>query len=340
MSFLKEKLEKRKKGALELVNGFDEHITMKEPVDLSVVIVAYKSKDYISRCIQSIYEATQGLSFEIIIIDNVSGDGLGEFLHAKFPEVILIKNEKNEGFARGVNRGAKLASGRYLYILNPDTQLYPDTMKIMLNFIEEHPMCCLVGARTIDEMVRSIPSCRSLPHIGNIIKYPLLLFLQGRRLKNPKRYLLDICEQNETIDVTRYNGYITGACIMTRLDFFKKMGMFDERYFLYCEDIDFGLRMKEAGYKAFFVSEASVIHLAGRSTSQNVQSRLYFVEAYIRYIHKNMTFFHGVAYKICFFLFILVWVMGAFLRRNWEQTSILLKTLRFFIPKSLGGPPA
>jgi len=306
-------------------------------IDLSIVIVTYKSKEYISRCIRSIYEATQGLSFEIIIIDNGSGDGLGKFLHAKFPEVILIKNEKNEGFARGVNRGAKLASGRYLYILNPDTQLYPDTMKIMLNFIEEHPMCYLVGARTIDEMGRSIPSCRSLPHIGNIIKYPLSLLLQGRRLKNPKRYLLDIWEQNETIDVTKYNGYITGACILTRLDFFKKMGMFDERYFLYCEDIDFGLQMKESGYKAFFISEASVIHIAEHSASQNVQSPLYFVEAYIRYIHKNMTFFHGVAYKICFFLFVFGWVMEAFLRRKWEQTSILLKALRGFIPKSLCG---
>jgi GT2 family glycosyltransferase len=113
------------------------------------------------------------------------------------------------------------------------------------------------------------------------MKYPVLLFLGGKRLRKPRRYLLDLWEQNETIDVTKYNGYITGACILTRLDFFKKMGMFDERYFLYCEDIDFGLRMKEAGYKAVFVSEPSVIHLAGHSASQNVQSRLYFVEAYI-----------------------------------------------------------
>jgi len=314
-------------------------MTAKDSVDLSVVIVTYKSKEYISRCIRSVLEATQGLSPEIIIVDNDSGDGLANLVQTEFPSVIIIENEKNEGFAQGVNQGARLASGRYLNILNPDTQLNPDTLKVLLCYLEKHPSNCIVGACTIDEKGRSIPSCRSLPHIGNIIKYPLLLFLQGRRLKNPKRYLLDIWEQNETIDVTKYNGYITGACILTRLDFFKKMGMFDERYFLYCEDIDFGFRMKQAGYNAFFVSEASVIHLAGRSASQNVQSRLYFVEAYIRYIHKNMTFFHGVAYKICFFLFVFGWVMEAFLRRNWEQTSILLKTLRGFIPKSLGGPP-
>jgi len=309
------------------------------PIDISIVIVTYKSREYIERCIDSIRESIQGLRSEIIVIDNASGDGLAEFLHTKFPEVILIENEKNEGFAKGVNRGAKMASGRYLYILNPDTQLYPDTMKIMLNFIEEHPVCCLAGARTIDEMGRSIPSCRSLPHIGNMIKYPLLLLLQGRRVKNPKRYLLDIWKQNKTIDVTKYNGYLTGACIITRLDFFKEMGMFDERYFLYCEDIDFGFRMRQGGYHAFFVSEASVIHFAGRSASQNVQSRRYLLDAYIRYIHKNFTFFHGVAYGICFFLFVLSWMVEPLLRREWEQAWVLLKTLRCFFPKYLGVHP-
>jgi len=304
---------------------------MANSIELSIVIVTYKSKEYISRCIQSIREATQGLSFEISIVDNASGDGLADLVHAEFPEVILVENEKNEGFARGINRGVKLSSGRYLAILNPDTQLNPEALKILLNFLENHPLNCIVGPRTVDEKGGLIASCRSLPHIGNIIKYPLSLLLQGKKLKNPKRYLLDIWEQNRTIDVTKYNGYITGACIITQLDFFKKMSMLDERYFLYCEDIDFGFRMRQEGYPAFFVSEASVIHHSGRSASQNVQSPSYFVDAYIRYIHKNFTFLHGIAYEICFFLFVLGWMMEVFLRRERGQTSILLKTLRCFI---------
>jgi hypothetical protein len=314
-------------------------MTANDSVDLSIVIVAYKSKEYISRCIRSVLEATQGLSSEVIIVDNGSGDGLRDFLCTEFPKVSVIENKKNEGFARGVNQGARLASGRYLNILNPDTQLNPDTLKILLSYVAKHPSGCIIGARTINEMGRIIPSCRSLPHIGNIIKYPLLLLLQGRRLKNPKRYLLDIWEQNETIDVTRYNGYITGTCIITRLDFFKKMGMFDEGYFLYCEDIDFGFRMRQTGYHAFFVSEASMIHLAGHSASQNPMSRLYFVDAYIRYIHKNFTFLHGMAYKICLFLFVLSWVVERFLRISCKEAPILLQALRCFVPYWLGGPP-
>lgn len=309
------------------------------PIDISIVIVTYKSKEYIIRCLESIRESARGLATETIIVDNASGDGVGEFLHAKFPEVILIENEKNEGFARGVNQGAKRASGRYLYILNPDTQLYSDTMKIMLNFIEKHPMYCLVGARTVDETGRSIPNCRSLPHIANLIKYPISFLLQHKRLRKPRRYLLDLWEQNETIDVTKYNGYITGASILTRLDFFKEMGMFDEQYFLCSEDCDFGLRITRSGFHAFLLTEASLVHFEGSSASKNPRSRLYTVDAYVRYIRKNFAFLHGVAYKTCFFLLVLGWTMVRFLRMEGNEGPILLQTLKCFIPYWLGGPP-
>jgi GT2 family glycosyltransferase len=312
---------------------------MVESFDVSIVIVTYKSKGYITRCLESVRESVQRLRAEIIIVDNASGDGIGEFLCAKFPEVILIENEKNEGFARGVNRGAKRASGRYLSILNPDTQLYPDTIEIMLNFIEKHPRCCLVGARTVDETGRSIPNCRSLPHIANLIKYPISFLFQHKRLRKPRRYLLDLWEQNETIDVTQYNGYITGASILTRLDFFKEMGMFDEQYFLSSEDCDFGLRITRSGFHAFLVTEASLVHLEGSSASKNPRSRLYTVDAYVRYIRKNFTFLHGMAYKTCFFLLMLSWAMGRFLRLKGSEVPILLQTLMCFIPYWLGGPP-
>jgi GT2 family glycosyltransferase len=309
------------------------------PVDISIIIVTYKSKEYIARCLESVRESAKGLAIEIIVVDNASRDGLGESLHTKFPEVILIENEKNEGFARGVNRGAKLATGHYLYILNPDTQLNPDTMKIMLNFMEKHPMCCLVGARTVDEAGRNIPNCRSLPHIANLIKYPILFLLPHRRLRNPHRYLLDIWEQNKTIDVTQYNGYITGASILTRLDFFKETGMFDEQYFLSSEDCDFGLRITHSGFHAYLVTEASLVHFEGRSASKNPRSRLYTVDAYVRYIRKNFTFLHGVAYKTCFFLLVLSGAVERFLRLKGSEIPILLQTLMCFVPYWLGGPP-
>jgi len=305
---------------------------MKDLPDLSLVIVTFKSKEYLPRCIRSIYQATQGISFETIVVDNASGDNLTDLVRAEFPEVIVIENKKNEGFARGVNQGVGMASGRYLTLLNPDTQLHPDTLKILLNFLENYPSDCVVGAHTVDEMGRSIPSCRSLPHIGNILKYPISLLLRGGRLKIPRRFLLDIWDQNETIDLIRYDGYVTGSCFTTQLDFFKKMGMFDERYFLYSEDADFGFRIAQAGYHAFLISEASMIHFSGRSAYQNPLSRLYFVEAYLQYIHKNFTFLHGAVYKTFLFFLVVGWTLAAWLRRDKIQVKILLQGLKCFDP--------
>lgn len=312
---------------------------MSDSIDLSVVIVTYKSKEYISRCIKSVREATQGLSAEIIIVDNASSDGVIDSMLAEFPEVIAIENEVNEGFARGVNKGAGVASGRYLAILNPDTQLYPDTLKNLLNFLERHPQNCIVGARMFNEKGKIVSSCRSLPHIGNIIKYPILALLRRKRLGKPRRYLLDLWDQNRTIDVIRYNGYITGGCILTELDFFKKMGMLDGQYFLFAEDADFGFRLKRAGFHAFLVSEASLVHLEGRSASQNPRSRLYSVDAYVRYIHKNFTFLHGATYKTLFLLLVFSWTIGRLLRMEWDEIPVLLQALRCFVPYWLGGPP-
>jgi GT2 family glycosyltransferase len=148
---------------------------------------------------------------------------------------------------------------------------------------------------------------------------------------------LDIWNQSETIDLIEYNGYGTGACFATRLDFFKKMGMFDERYFLYSEDADFGFRIAQAGYHAFLISEASMIHFAGRSAYQNPLSRLYSVETYLQYIHKNFTFFHGAVYKTFFFFVIVGSTLGAWLRRDQIQLRNLLQSLKFFNPSWLDG---
>lgn len=319
--------------------GLRESGMMDNPIDVSVVIVTYKSKDPISRCIQSIRESSEGISVEIIIVDNASCDGIVELVRAEFPEVTVIENKKNVGFARGVNQGVNRATGRYLNILNPDTRLLPETLKILLNFLEKHPWDCVAGARTVDEMGRVIPSCRSLPHIGNIMRYPISLLLRGKRLRKPRRFLLDLWDQGATIDATKLNGYLTGACMMMKSEFFRKMGMFDEQYFVYAEDADFGLRVARAGSQSFLLGETFLIHFKGHSSSQNPRSWLYAVDAYIRYIHKNFTFFHGMAYKIGLLIFVFTWVLRMLLKGNWQEAPILLQTLRCFVPKRMGGPP-
>lgn len=304
---------------------------MGEQVDISTVIVTFKSRDCIRECILSLYQGTRDLSCEIIIVDNGSGDGLPDFVRHEFPNVTVLENEENEGFARAVNRGASMATGRYLAILNPDTRLYPETLKTLLSLLEKDQNA-VVGPRAVDENGRSLPACRSLPHIGNIVKYPVSFFLRDKKLKKPRRFLLDLWTPSRTVDVTRYNGYLMGTCLVTSLDLFKKMGMFDPLYFLYCEDADFGFRIKKGGCRAFLVSEATLIHLSGRSADQNPLSLSYFVAAYLHYLRKNLSPYHRGVYEIFLFLYIL----ARALKTSWKATDMPgaspWKSLSCFLP--------
>jgi hypothetical protein len=312
---------------------------LKNRVDLSIVIVAYHSEDYIRGCLQSIREAAQGLSYEVILVENTSANGTLRLVHAEFPNVVVVENKKNEGFARGVNQGANIATGQYLLILNPDTKLNPDTLKILLKFLKNQTTDCIVGAHTIDGTGRRIPSCRSLPHIGNLTRYLVAPLLNGTGLQHPRRRLLDIWEQHETVDVTKYDGYISGACILTRLDFFKRMGMFDDRYFLYYEDADMGFRIKQAGYRAFLVAEASLVHFSGRSAAHCPWSRLYAAESCLHYLHKNFTFRHRMVFQPSLFILLLSWTVRAWLKGDQTEKKVLLESLKRFIPPFLGGTP-
>ena len=302
---------------------------------MSIVLVTYKSMRFIAECMRSICQAAREFSYEIILVDNASGDGLPDFVRREFPDVTVLENKENEGFARAVNRGASMATGRYLVILNPDARLDPGTLTTLLGFIEKEPDS-VVGPRAVDETGQSLPACRSLPHVGNMLKYPVSLVLRGRKLNQPRRFLLDLWIQDKTIDVAPYNGYIMGTCLVTSLDFFKKMGMFDQRYFLYCEDADLGFRILKGGYRAFLVSEASMIHLSGRSADQNPLSFSYFISAYLRYIHKNLSRFHGGVYQICLFLYAFIKTLKGSREREQIHGVGLWKSLGCFIPWKTG----
>ena len=139
---------------------------------ISVVIVTYKSGVYIRGCVNSIKEAARDITHQIIVVDNASGEGLTELIRAEFPDVLLIENENNEGFARAVNRGARHATGLYLAVLNPDTLFHPDGFKTLMTFIEKQAMACVIGPRTVDGEGNIAYSCHSLPHLGKSREVP------------------------------------------------------------------------------------------------------------------------------------------------------------------------
>jgi GT2 family glycosyltransferase len=299
---------------------------------ISVVIVTYKSEDYITGCVNSIKEAARNIAHQIIIVDNASGEGLTELIRAEFPDVLLIENENNEGFARAVNRGARHATGLYLAVLNPDTLFHPDGLKTLMAFIKKQATACVVGPRTVDGEGNIAHSCHSLPHLGNLARYPVTLIRQGKGLKNPRQYLLDMWKPDRTVDLSQYNGYLQGSCLFMKLDFFRSMGMFDERYFLYAEDADFGLRVKKAGYPSFLVNEAEVLHVGKHVAAKDSRTTRYFVETYIQYIDKNLGLVHGSALKIALFILVIGWLIVTLNRGDKDRRKALTQALASFVP--------
>lgn len=308
-----------------------ESAEVRLPPIVSAVIVTYKSRDYIKTCIRSFEEAAWGIQHEIIVVDNASGDGLMDFVRGEFPHVLCLENDTNEGFARAVNRGAKHANGEYIIILNPDTFLHRNALKTLIMFIEGQTRPCVVGPRTIDETAHVAFSCRSLPHLGNIMKYIIVFFRKGKAVKNPRKYLLDLWRPNRTIDLARYDGYLQGSCLLMRLDFFRSVGMFDEQYFLYAEDADFGLRVKQAGFSSFFVNEAEVLHVGKHIASKESKTTKYFIQTYNQYIRKNLGPAHGLALKIALFVLAINWLVMAWFRRDKEKQMVIREALGSFL---------
>jgi GT2 family glycosyltransferase len=302
---------------------------------ISIVIVTYKSRDFIKACIDSIKEAARDIEHEIIVVDNASGEELSELFSTEFPDVFLVENDNNEGFARAVNRGARYATGQYLTILNPDTLFHRDGLRALITFVEAQPRACVAGPRTVDSTGKTTFSCRSLPHLGNIAKYPVSVICRGKGLKRPWKYLLDMWVPDRTVDVTRYDGYLQGSCLFMTLDFFRSMGMFDERYFLYAEDADFGLRVKKAGYPCFLVNEAEVIHFGKHAAAKDSRTARYFVETYVQYVNKNLNSIHGCAVKFSLFVLVFGWIMRACVLRDEGKRKALTQALSSFLPSSL-----
>lgn len=299
---------------------------------ISVVIVTYKSGDYIAACIQSVEEAARDIPYEVIVVDNAPEEGLPDLVRREFPLVLCLENDRNEGFARAVNRGANRAKGKYIVILNPDTLLHRDGLRALIAFMDGQTAPCVVGPRTVDGAGHVAFSCHSLPHLGNIVRYVVAPFLRGKALKNPRKYLLDLWKPDRTIDLALYNGYLQGSCLVMKLEFFRSLGMLDERYFLYAEDADLGFKIRKAGFSSFLVNEAEVIHVGKHVASKESRTTRYFVETYVQYIDKNLGKVHGLFLKTALLLLVLKWLLVAWFGGDRERLRALRESLPSFLP--------
>ncbi|CAG5084618.1 glycosyltransferase family 2 protein [Parvicella tangerina] len=256
-------------------------------MDLSVVIVNYNVKHFLEQCLNSVAIAMKGLSVEVFVVDNISIDGSVEMVQEKFPWVKLIANKENVGFSRANNQAIRIAEGRYVLLLNPDTVVEEDTFRKTIRFMDEHPDCGGLGVKMIDGKGEFLPeSKRGLPtpsvafyKISGLAK----LFPKSKKFG---KYHLGYLPKEETNEIE----ILSGAFMMMRKETLDKVGLLDEEFFMYGEDIDLSYRIILGGYKNYYYPETSIIHYKGESTKKSSINYVFvFYNAMIIFAKKHFS---------------------------------------------------
>ena len=245
-------------------------------MELSISIVNWNVKGYLRRCLKSIYGSIENVSFEVIVVDNNSNDGIAEMLKNEFPYVKLIENKKNLGFAGANNQAIKQAKGKYILLLNPDTFILPGTIEGIVHFMNAHPEAGISSCRKVDrnrkqdslDLAIGKYNPFSFLKSHSSFKIAILsccsnLFINSKILKRALfnscilRLDFNLCNKNKPVEVN----VAWGCFMMIRKELLKQIGEFDERFFFAVEDMDFCYRAKEAGWKIYFHPQYEIIHL-------------------------------------------------------------------------------
>jgi GT2 family glycosyltransferase len=239
---------------------------MNQPnLQLSVIILNYNVKYFLEQALLSVRKAIEGLAAEIIVVDNNSVDGSVAMVREKFPQVIVIANQHNPGFAAGNNQGIRIAKGKYVLILNPDTVTEEATLRKCVAFMDATPDAGALGVQMYDGKGNFLPeSKRGLP-MPMVAFYKMIglsqLFPHSRRFNY---YYMGHLPNNETHAVE----VLSGAFMLVRRETLDKVGLLDEAFFMYGEDIDWSYRILQAGYKNYYLASARIIHYKGESTKR------------------------------------------------------------------------
>lgn len=266
--------------------------------DLSIVIVSYNTRDLLLKCLKSVFRSAGAGGLEVFVVDNGSSDGSREAVRQEYPQVTLLSASRNIGFARASNLALRQTQGRYFVLLNSDTELRKDALAVMQKFLDGALDADVVGPRLVYEDGSTQPSADYFPNLLSEFLHLCQVgrFLPGERMRQRLAPFLSRVSR-KTVG-TYFQAYshdkhprpvdcLSGACLMGRRELIDEVGLLDDRFFMYMEDIDWCIRARKAGRQAYYLPEVEVIHHVGQSRSQNpaveettfvehYKSRLYF----------------------------------------------------------------
>ena len=242
-------------------------------MDLSVIIVNWNTRDLLASCLQSVIDTADDLALEILVVDNASTDGSVEMVQERFPQVSLIQNSENLGFARANNRGIRASHGRYVLLLNSDAQLVPGALSAMVRCLDAEADVGITGVRLM------FPD--GTPQ-----------FLYGRfpNLRGEFRALFGLHRRDlswwDKLDQPREVDWVAGTCLMARRAMLDQVGLLDERFFMFSEEVDLCFRAARAGWRTCLVPSDPVVHLQAGSTGETASRFLRIYRGKLQYFEK------------------------------------------------------
>ena len=258
-------------------------------MDLSIVIVNWNTRALLLDCLASVYHTIRDLSFEVFVVDNASSDGSVAAVREAYPQVIIIENEKNLGFAAANNKALRRMTGRYALLLNTDAVLTEGAAECLLRFMDSHPQAAMGCGQLLNADGTKQNSIANFPTLLTLLCNETLL-----RILMPKKFPSKRQEYTAPIPVDS----CIGACLVVRKASMDEVGLLDERYFFFMEETDWALSMKKAGWRSWLVPEARIYHLQGQSAGDNVEARKMFYRSryqYLRKWHGNLIYLFGMA---------------------------------------------
>jgi GT2 family glycosyltransferase len=233
-------------------------------LNLSIIIVNWNTQDILRDCLRSIYEQGGEIDLEVIVIDNASTDGSVEMVKKDFPQVTLIENSQNRGFAAANNQGIDISKGRYVLLLNSDTVVLDNAIAKTVAFADSHPKAAIVGCRVLNPDQTLQPTCFMFPSILNMLLSSSYLYKLFPRSKFFGREQMTWWDRNDIKEVD----VVTGCFMLIRQKAIQQVGTMDEQFFMYGEETDWCYRFKQAGWKILFTPCAEIIHLGGQSAQK------------------------------------------------------------------------
>lgn len=294
--------------------------------DISLVIVNYNVKEFLANLLTSVNTARAGLNLEIFVVDNNSSDGSIPYLKRRFPDVTYIENRENTGFGRANNQAIKLARGKYTLLINPDTLIKEDTLRVMYDHMEAHPNTGAAGCKILnpdgtfaDESRRTVPTPWSA--LGKVLGLASL-FPKSKLFAS---YYMNWLDEDTLSEVP----VISGSFMFFKTDVLRDLGGFDERFFMYGEDIDLCYRLTNTGMVIDYVPSTSIIHYKGESTKKdNIDYIIIFNKALYQFFEKHYSYSYTLLFRLIIVSGIIfrgvIGYLKTLIRRLWQPFIDLL----------------